>query len=292
MGSLFDADFLRRLESLALSSRRTSSGERRGEQRSKKRGSGVTFADHRPYAAGDDIRFLDVASYQRLGKLLVRLYEEDEDRSLCLLLDGSASMSFGDGRKFELAKQLAAALGYVGLSGLDRVGAYVLREDSAERMPPLRGKRRVLRMLRFLSAARANGATDLGRALRPVALAQRRGALAILLTDLYDPRGFATGIDVLRWNRLEPCVIQLVDEREARPPLQGDVRAVDVETDQSLELTVTRAGLDAVAKLHAERTESARRYCLARGVPFVVASVDQPFDRIVLEILRRGGIVE
>src|SRR5690606_39574756 len=78
---LFDEEFLRKLSTLALMSRRAVSGFRRGERRSKKRGSGVEFADHRAYVAGDDIRFLDVGVYQRFGKLLLRLFEEEEDLS-------------------------------------------------------------------------------------------------------------------------------------------------------------------------------------------------------------------
>jgi len=288
---LFDEDFLRRLNSLALASRRAFAGQRRGERRGKKRGSGVAFADHRAYVPGDDIRFLDVASYERLGKLLIRLYEEDEDRSLFVLLDCSASMGFGDGAKMRLGRRLAAALGYVGLVGLDRVSVVGLSDGRGVRLPPTRGKQRIFRLLRFLDGLRAEGTTDLAAALVPFALREKRRGVAVLITDLFDPHGFQAGIDVLRFNRFEPCVIQLFDEREAAVDLWGDVRAVDVETGEGLDVTVTTSVLEGLAQRNGERRQEAARYCVARGVPFFAVSVQQPFDEVVLGVLRRGGLL-
>src|SRR3954447_7063782 len=126
---LFDDDFQRKLETLAIVSRRVFAGRMRAERRSKKKGSGQEFADHRDYVPGDDFRFVDWNVYQRFGKLLVRLYEEEEDLGITFIMDCSASMAFGNGKKFDQARRLAAALAYVGLANLDRVAAYGVNDE-------------------------------------------------------------------------------------------------------------------------------------------------------------------
>ena len=118
---LFDDDFQRKLETLALVSRRVFAGRMRAERRTKKRGSGVEFADYRDYVPGDDFRYVDWNIFQRFARLLVRLYEEEEDLSIYFIVDCSSSMGFGDGKKFDQARRLCAALAYVGLANLDRV---------------------------------------------------------------------------------------------------------------------------------------------------------------------------
>jgi uncharacterized protein (DUF58 family) len=119
---LFDDEFQRKLEMLALVSRRVFAGRLRAERRTKKKGSGVEFADHRDYVEGDDFRSVDWNVYQRFGKLLVRLYEEEEDLSIYFLIDCSASMAFGNGKKFDQARRIVAALAYVGLASAARAG--------------------------------------------------------------------------------------------------------------------------------------------------------------------------
>lgn len=289
---LFDDGFLSRLESLSLASRRAQSGVRRGERRSKKRGSGIEFADHRPYAVGDDIRFLDFGSYERHGKLLVRLFEEEEDRSLYVVVDSSASMAAAGGKKFRVARQLAAALAYVGLAGLDRVTIVAAGERIAERLPPLRGKQRVLSVVRFLERLRASGPTDLGRALQSFCAREKRRGVVVVITDLFDPHGFQAGIDVLRFNRFEPVVLHLRDPNEIPEKLRGDVRLVDVETGAEKDATVDGEFVAAWRERSRAFEERAERYCLSRGVPYVSVRTDLPLDRIVLDVLRRGGVFE
>src|SRR5882672_11747021 len=133
---LFDDDFQKKLETLAIVSRRVVAGRMRAERRSKKKGSGVEFADHRDYAPGDDFRFVDWNVYQRFGKLLVRLYEEEEDLQISFIVDCSASMAFGTGQKLDQARRLCAALAYVGLANLDRVAAFGVSDEVIGQMPP------------------------------------------------------------------------------------------------------------------------------------------------------------
>ncbi len=288
---LFDEDFLRRLETLALMSRRATAGIRRGERRSRKKGGGVEFADHRNYVPGDDIRFLDLGVYQRFGKLLLRLFEEEEDLSLYFLIDTSASMAANDARKLNQAARVAAALAYVGLSGLDRVSVIALGDKIEARMPPTRGKQRMFQVLRFLGSLSSGGGTDLGPALKSFVAQHKRRGVAVLLSDLFDPHGFEAGINVLRFNKFEPVVLQLIDREDENPSLQGDLELTDVETGLRREVSMTPQIEERLQAEIALRKERIARYCGSRGVPHFLVDVDTSFDEVVLTVLRRGGLL-
>src|SRR4051812_41053022 len=192
---LFDDEFQRKLDYLAMVSRRVFSGAMRAERRTKKTGSGVEFADHRDYVPGDDFRYLDWSAYQRFDRLLIRLYEEEEDLSIYFIVDNSSSMAFGDGEKLRQAKRLAAALAYVGLANLDRIAIVTATDAISGRMQPTRGKARIFRIFRFLKDVKAEGRTDLGDAMKTFVAQHKRRGLAVLLSDLYDPAGFERGIN-------------------------------------------------------------------------------------------------
>jgi uncharacterized protein (DUF58 family) len=288
---LFDDDFQRKLEMLALVSRRVFTGRQRAERRTKKKGSGVEFADYRDYAPGDDIRTVDWNVYHRFGRLLVRLYEEEEDLSIYFLIDCSASMGFGGGRKFDQARRLVAALAYVGLANLDRVTLLGVSDTVTERLPTTRGKGRIFTAFRFLERLKAGGTTELAEALRSFAAQHKRRGLAVLVSDFYDPSGFESGINVLRYEGFEPYVIHLVDRREAAPALDGDVLVVDVETGDEREVTVTPAVLAKLGAAFDRYQSGIERYCAKKRVPYLAADVAKPFDEIVLRALRRGGFL-
>src|SRR5580704_590102 len=284
----FDDDFQRKLEYLAIVSRRVFAGRLRAERRTKKSGSGVEFADHRDYQPGDDFRYLDWNVYQRLERLLVRLYEEEEDLAIYLVLDTSASMTFGGGEKLRYAKKVVAALAYVGLANLDRVSLVTTSDRVMERMPETRGKARIFKVFRFLRSVTAEGTTDLGDALKTFVAQNKRRGLAVLVSDLYDPRGFERGINVLRYNKFDPFVVHVVDPAEARPKLSGDVLVYDCETGDEREITVTAKVLARFAEAHAKYLADIDRFCATRQVPYVAASIDVPFDDMILHVFRRG----
>jgi len=288
---LFDDDFQRKLETLAIVSRRVFAGRMRAERRTKKRGSGVEFADHRNYVEGDDFRFVDWNVYQRFGKLLVRLYEEEEDLSIYFIVDCSSSMAFGGGKKFDQARRLCAALAYVGLANLDRVTIVGVADGVLARMPTTRGKGRIFKVLQFLRGLEANGTTDLEEGLRRFVAQHKRRGLAVLISDLYDPAGFEGGINMLRFNKFEPFVLHVVDPREASPSLKGDVRIYDCETGEERELTVTSAMLEKLSQAWEEYATSIERFCASRQVPYFQAPVNAPFDELILRVFRRGGFL-
>ena len=288
---LFDDDFQRKLETLAIVSRRVFAGRMRAERRSKKRGSGVEFADHRVYAPGDDFRFVDWNVYQRFGRLLVRLYEEEEDLSIYFLVDCSASMGFGDGRKFDQARRLTAALAYVGLANLDRVTILAVSDEVVARLPTTRGKGQIFKVFSFLRELEPAGTTDLRAGLKAFAAQHKRRGLAVLVSDLFDHESLAGGINVLRYNKFEPYVVHIVDPREAHPPLKGDVRIYDCETGDEREITVTQKLLERMARAYDAYRREAERFCTKNQVAYFPAEVDVPFDELVLQVFRRGGFL-
>jgi uncharacterized protein (DUF58 family) len=290
-GDPFDDEFQRKLESLALVSRRVFSGRLRADRRTKKSGSGVEFADHRDYQPGDDFRSLDWNVYQRFGRLLVRLYEEEEDLAIHFILDASASMAFGDGRKAEYAKKVVAALAYVGLANLDRVSIVTTTDRVLERLPETRGKARIFKAFRFLREVESTGTTDLGEAMKTFVAQNKRRGLAVLVSDLYDPSGFEKGINILRYNKFDPFVVHVLDPMDARPKLHGDVLVYDCETGDEREVTVTARMLDRFAEAHARYLAEVERFCTTHQVPYAAARVDVPFDELILRVFRRGGFL-
>ena len=288
---LFDDDFQRKLETLAIVSRRVFAGRMRAERRTKRKGSGVEFADHRNYAPGDDFRYVDWNVYQRFAKLLVRLYEEEEDLSIYFIVDCSTSMGFGDGRKFDQARRLAAALSYVGLANLDRVTIVAVSDEVVSRMPTTRGKGRIFKVFEFLRVLKPDGTTDLRQSLKTFVAQPKRRGLAVLISDLYDPAGFEGGINMLRFNKFEPYVLHIVDPHEAFMALKGDVRIYDCETGDEREVTVTPKLIERMHQAWNEYRDQIERFCVARQVPYFQADVELPFDELVLRVFRRGGFL-
>ena len=288
---LFDEELQRRLEVLALVARRIHRGRQRAERRTRKTGAGIEFADHREYAPGDDFRYLDLNVYQRTGRLLIRLFEEEEDLSVYVIVDTSRSMEMGSPPKLDYAKRVAAALSYVALANLDRVSVLGFSDQMQSRLAPTRGKNRIFKVFEFLRPLAADGHTDLRTALRTFAAQNKRRGIAILISDLYDPKGFEDGINQLRYAKFEPFVLHVIDPADAQPPLHGDVRLVDHETGETREVTVTPRILQKFAKAHAEYLHRIKEFCGNKQVTYHPLTTDVPFDEAVMRILRSGGLL-
>jgi uncharacterized protein (DUF58 family) len=288
---LFDDDFQRKLDYLALVSKRVFAGRMRAERRTKKTGSGVEFADHRDYQPGDDFRYLDWNVYQRFDRLLLRLFEEEEDLAIYFIVDASTSMGFGDKKKLRYAKRVAAALAYVGLANLDRVSIVSTTDKVLDRMPATRGKARIFKVFRFLKELEADGQTNLEDAMKTFVAQNKRRGLVVLASDLYDPHGFERGINVLRYNKFDPFVVHVIDKEEARPRLAGDVLLYDCETGDEREVTVTAKVLERFEVAYGEYLAEIERFCSSKQVPLIQADVSVPFDELILRVFRRGGFL-
>ncbi|MFT7623431.1 MAG: hypothetical protein ACI9WU_002614 [Myxococcota bacterium] len=291
---LFDEQFLRRLETLHLVSKRVHAGAQKAERRSKKVGSGLEFADHRDYAAGDDLRHLDWRVFARMEKMLVRVYEEEEDLQIYFLLDCSQSMSVGYGgtTKWQHAARLAAALGYVGLANLDRVSVVPFGAQILDRMPPTRGKNQVFKLFRFIEGLETGGVTCMGDSLRKFVHQNKRKGMAVILSDFYDPAGYEDAINYLRYNNFEPMVMHLTDEDEVKAALRGDLTLVDCETGAVREITVTPKLLRRYAQVHKEFCDQLERHCKTKNVSYFRTPIQLPWDDTILQLFRAGGFLK
>lgn len=289
----FSDQFLKKLEYLHIVSRKVFSGFSRAERRSHRVGTGIEFADHRDYAPGDDLRTIDWNVYGRMDKLLLRLFQEEEDLSIYLLLDVSRSMGIGKDRprKLHYAATVTAALCYIGLANLDRVGIGTFSRDLNLCFPLARGKERIFLALRLLKELQAEGQTDLGKAMRDFVHQTERRGLVVLVSDLCDPKGFEEGVNLLRYHRFEPHVVHVVDPWDARPPLRGELVLVDCETEEQRHVTVSPSLLNRYSAAYRSFLDRAQSFCTARHIPYFRAETEIPFDELVLRIFRRGGFL-
>jgi uncharacterized protein (DUF58 family) len=283
---LLSAEFLAQLERFALISRRAFRGRVKGERRSPRKGSSVEFSDYRAYGVGDDIRYVDWNIYGRLDRLYLKLFVDEEDLCLHLLLDASSSMDFGEPSKLEYGARLAAALGFVGLVNLERVGVGVLRGRVAEGWSPARGRRQVLPLMDFLGRLRPSGATSLNEGLTQFALRARDAGVAVLVSDLMDPAGYERGLKALLERRFDVHVVHVLAADEMNPSFGGDLRLVDAETGELRDLTLDGETLRVYRQRLHEFLQSAEQFCRSKEISYYRAVTDTPVQDFVLNQLK------
>lgn len=290
---LFTDEFLTKLEVLYIISRKIASGAMRAERRTKKIGSGIEFADHRNYSVGDDFRNLDWTIYARTRKLLLKLFEEEEDLYIYFLVDCSGSMTLGIGEETKLryAKTLAAALSYIGLSNLDRVSVVPFNTKLTDRLPPSRGRGQIYKVFRFLESLESGGQTSTRDAFKTFVTQNKRRGVVVVLSDFYDPQGFVDGLNFLRYQKFEPMVVQIYDEAELNPALRGDLHLVDCETNEVREITVTAELMRRYRKAFDEFSEELEDFCVKRRMLYFKAAIQEPFDEMILRVFRAGGFL-
>ena len=289
--TVFDEAFLRQLERLLLLMRSPVRGGLKGGRRSVKRGQSVEFADYRDYALGDDLRQLDWNVYARLERLFVKLFIEEEDVTVTLLVDGSASMASGTPSKLLFAKRAAAALGYIGLASEDRIAVSALTGRTARRRAALRGSGRVFRLLADLSAIEpADGPTDLLAAARHAAAQLHGRGVVILLSDLLDPAADRVIRDLAATGS-ELIVMHILSPEELDPVLEGDLRLVDVETGEGLDVTVDLATIDQYKARLAAWKDGFADLAAKRRASYVDLSSDVNLADLMFAELRRRRVL-
>jgi uncharacterized protein (DUF58 family) len=289
---LLDADFLARLEQLELVSRKIFLGRMKGERRSKRKGQSVEFADYRNYVVGDDLRFLDWNLFARLDRLFIRLFMEEEDLHFYVLIDNSLSMDFGDPKKIHYAKQIAAALGFIGLVNMDRVVIEAFNDRLTQSMPAVRGRRSLWQMLRFLEKLEPVGPSDLRQSLRSFTIKCSGKGIVVLLSDLMDKGGYEEALRYLVARQLDIYVIQILSQEEVEPEIVGDLRLVDVEDADVAEITVSAPLIKKYKQNLAAYRAALHEYCTRRGITYLFTTNQVPFDRLVLSYLRQRGLVK
>lgn len=295
---LFDGDFLARLERVRLQVRRIFAGSHRAERRSRRTGSSLEFADYRNYVAGDDPRRIDWSIYGRIERLMMKLYEEEEDLDVAILIDTSASMHWqAPGRsrvsKFALSRQLAAALAYISLHNLDRVGLWYFDSSLKAESGYFRGRPAFHDVLRFLRATPASpGTTQLAESLGRFARRQRRRGLAIVISDCLDPAGFEPGLAAVAGRHFALHLLHVMDPAECEPAETGDLLLRDCENASELAVTASPALLQAYRDEAGRFRDSVKSWCGRHdaGYSFVLAGA--PFDDAVLRIFRKDGLVQ
>jgi uncharacterized protein (DUF58 family) len=288
---LFDEAFMAKLEYLDIVSKKAFGGANRGERRSKKLGAGLEFADHRRYSPGDDFKHIDWNVYARMGKLLVRLFEEEEDLTVTIMMDTSQSMAVGDRQKFDYARRLTAALGYITLSNMDRLSIVPFGADAMPALRPSRGKAQIFRVFDFLRGLKPSGKTDLHRSVKAFVHQRRRRGLVVLISDFYAPEGFEDALNLLRYHRFEPLVLQLTDAREMAPDVMGDLVIVDCETGEQRELTITPRLLAKYRQAFEGFCHELEGYCRERQLSYFRTPIQTSFEDLMLRIFRAGGFL-
>jgi uncharacterized protein (DUF58 family) len=291
---LFDDDFLETLEYLHIIARRILSGQMKAERRSRQKGVSVEFADHRPYSPGDDFRFIDWNVYFRTENLFLKLFEEEEDLYIYLLLDCSGSIDFGVPYKFHYLRRLAAAIGYLGLAGLDRVFVVPFHHSlptGAAGLLTLRGKGKVFRLLHFLETLKPGGPTNLSACMKTFAGSKRKRGLAVVLSDFYDENSVAC-LNALRYQKFEVFAIHCVSPQETNPELLGDLRLHDTETDRFRDVTLTESMLKRYRRTFDDYCANLERFCRTNQVGYVRCRTDLPFQDTIIRMLRRERFLQ
>jgi uncharacterized protein (DUF58 family) len=301
-GRLFDEAFLRKLERLTILSRRAMAGQLQGERRSPKRGQSVEFADFRPYAPGDDFRRIDWNAYARLERFFIKLFVEEEDLTVHLLVDASRSMDWGEPNKLWYAVRAAGALGYVTLAGLDRVTVTAFGDAAnadAHHFPPHRGKQQALALFLFLQALAVGGRTDLAPRLRAYALAATQPGPLLLFSDLLDD-GWRDGLRALASRGFEVTVLHILAPDEVHPEtsawlsagLSGDFKLLDAETGVEVEVTADYDLLGRYRDGLAAWREELHRFCGVWGMHYMPVEASVSFEELLFAWLRQRGVLK
>lgn len=286
-----DDAFLNRLRRVALQSQRRLTAGPSGEHPSPRRAHALEFADYRAYTPGDDFRRVDWNAYLRLDQLLVKLAEAPERVALHLLLDASRSMAWGRPSKFGYSRRLAVALSYVALSHLDTVNMLVL--DGGECSALLRQESTVATgaVVRAVNGLCPGSVTDLDASIRAYSTMGNHRGVAVLISDLLSPAGYRSGLEHLSRSSLRSVVVHVLSREEMEPSLEGDFEMEDVETGDTIQVSVNWDTLNRYKQWLREWLDEVQAFCARKGITYVRVETSQPIDELLLGRLRREKIL-
>jgi uncharacterized protein (DUF58 family) len=288
---LLPPELIARLDRLDVVSRKILSGKMRGERRSKRRGQSVEFADFRNYVPGDDLRFIDWNIYARLDKLFLKVFLEEEDLALYILIDTSRSSSFGNPQKLLFMKRVAATLGYIGLVNYNRVSVAAVNDQIVAETGAMRGRRKVSDLIAFLEPLNAAGATDLGQAFKRFRLSAKGRGVCVVLSDFLDKRGIESSLRYLAGTRFDLVCMQVLAPQELKPFLQGDLRLEDVEDADYAEVSITQPLLSKYTRNLNAYCMYVNQYVSRRGGVYLLCGSDADIDSIVISYLRKRRLL-
>jgi uncharacterized protein (DUF58 family) len=288
--TLVAPEFYERLDRLALVSRRRVLGFGKGDRRSLRRGTSLEFMDYRAYVHGDDPRQVDWNIFGRSGALFVKLFEEEEILTVHLLLDTSRSMDWGSTNKLLFARRLAAALGYISLTGATRLLATSLSENVERSIGPAWGRRAMPDLLGFLDQSEGKGETDIDAALKAYSARAKEPGMAILISDLLTP-SFETGLRRLIDKRFEVVVLHVLAPEEVNPPMSGDLTLIDRETGVEVPITLNQEAVERYRRRFVEWSDSIERFCGRHRICYLRLSSDERLENVVFDTLRQRGVL-
>jgi uncharacterized protein (DUF58 family) len=318
---LLSPELVARLTALDYTSRKLLTGKLKGERRSKRRGQSVEFADHRPYTRGDDLRHIDWAIYARLERLVLKLFLEEEDLSLHVVVDASASLDCGNPSKWLFTQRAAMALAYIGLVNYNRVSVTAIggsgevrntatqsrsnaegtsstasrRHSVTASLSNLRGRRRARDVADFLCNLTPAGSAPFTDACKRIALSRKGKGIMILLSDFLIKEGYEQGLRLLLGRGYDLFAIQVLSPQEVDPAgpngLAGDLRLKDTEDDDRAEITISQPLLKRYKATLAAYTNQLRQFCAQRDVRLLTLQSDTPLDTLILDLMRKQGVL-
>ncbi len=288
---LLDSKFMARLDALDLFSRKMLQGKLQGERRSKKRGAGVEFADHRRYVVGDDLRHIDWNIFGRLDQLFLKIFLVEQDLSVQIVLDVSASTDSGAPPKALAVKRLGAALAYVGLVNNNRVTLATFADGLVGHLPNMRGRNYLQRMAEFLLDSDPDGPSHFEKACRQLAAGRIGTGLMIVVSDFLFKEGYEDALRRLLSRHYDLYVIQMLSPQELNPEFTGDLKLIDVEDLDDAEITVSSALLDYYRKNLAAYCNELKAFCRRRGATYALTNSGEPIEPLMLNYLRRRGLL-
>jgi uncharacterized protein (DUF58 family) len=292
---LLTPQLIAKLDPLDLSSKRVFFGKLKGERRSKKRGHSVEFADHRQYVSGDDIRHIDWNIFARLDSLFLKLFLEEEDLSLSIIVDTSASSDCGEPSKFLFMQKAAMAMGYVGLVNLNRVTVSAMGDAEggiSSVLRDMRGRRRTHDLARWVCSLTPSGSFSFKDACERIALTRRGKGVMLVMSDFFFKEGYEEGLRRLVGHGYDVFAIQVLSPQELEPTLTGDLRLKDVEDADLAEVTISSPLLKRYKANLAAYCQQLNSFCMRRDMTLLTVRSDTPIDVLVLDYLRKRGVVK
>ena len=283
---MLNDEFLTRLDRLCLAMRGRAQGGAGGSRRSRQTGSSAEFSDYREYIPGDDIRRLDWNAYARFDRLFLKLFMEEQESMVTVLLDASASME----AKRKTARSAAEAIGYLALTGGDRLNIQVLKNGCALRSPQLSGRAAFPRLTGFLDSCVPDGTEGtLTEAVKHTESLKK--GLCFLITDGYTEDALKEALDYLRYLRQETAVIQTLAAEELRPEMEGALRLTDSESGEKIDLLADRGALDAYRDALNDFLKSVRDNCASRETPCMLLDGGAAFENCFISLLSESRMI-
>ena len=277
--------FLSRLDTLQLAMKGRASGGAGGTRRSRQTGSSAEFSDYREYIPGDDIRRIDWNAMARFDKIFLKLFMEEQESVVTVLLDGSGSMA----EKWETARQAAEAVSYLALTGGDRLRVICLQEGGNRMSPQLSGRQAYARLEQFLDTCTPGSAGKLTETvMRTEGL---RKGLCFLISDCYEEGGIGTALDSLRYRGQECAVIQPLSAFELDPSLDGALKLVDHENGESINLLADREALENYRQTLEDFLREIRETCFRRETPYALLDAGKNFEEEWIPLISQSGMI-